>query len=493
MNPAQPSGLVENFFRHESGRLVALLTRRFGPRHLQAIEDAVQSALLRALDAWTRDGLPASNGLPASPDAWLTRVATNALLGELRRERRHQDALGERLDEYTTGERDATAPEPTLQDGMSDDLLYMLFVCCDARIPIESQLVLALKTLCGFDTREIAQRLLTTEANVYKRHARALERLREGDNASRLRHPEQAAPSKPQTEPVESANSCELNGADKASFEIDSTTLPRRIKNSDTADEPYGINTDLTEAELRERLPAVHLVLYLILTEGYLSAQPDTAIRAELCNEAIRLATHLAEHPIGQTPETYALLALMHLQTARLPGRTNDAGDLLLLEEQDRTKWNRAQIAIGLQLLDQSSTGDTFSRYHAEAGVAAEHAIAASYRETRWDRIVDSYTLLTHQAPSPIHTLNHAVALAELQGPAAGLALLAELNDAPRVTDSYLYAAVLADLHHRAGDLKQAATFRATALAKAPSEAIRALLHRRLKWLERPANDDSNA
>lgn len=183
LNGTQPSGLAESFFRHESGRLIALLTRRFGPRHLQAIEDAVQSALLRAFDAWTRDGLP------AAPEAWLTRVATNALLGEWRRETRHQDALDERFDEYATGERDATAPEPTLQDGMPDDLLYMLFVCCDARIPIESQLVLALKTLCGFDTREAAQRLLTTEANVYKRHARALERLRSGDNAHRLRHP----------------------------------------------------------------------------------------------------------------------------------------------------------------------------------------------------------------------------------------------------------------------------------------------------------------
>src|SRR5258705_7886148 len=239
----------------------------------------------------------------------------------------------------------------------------MLFVCCDEAIPVESQLVLALKTLCGFEIREIALRLFATEANVYKRLGRARSRLRE---------------------------------------------LPLRPE-------------ELTGEQYSSRLPAVQKILYLLFTEGYRSSRADMTIRRELCDEAIRLATILAGHPAGQAPETFALLALMHLHAARMTARQDSSGGLLLLEEQDRDLWDQQGIQIGLEWLGRSSQGDRFSRYHAEAGIAAEHCLAPSFQETRWDRVVECYALLERIVPSALHKLNRAVADAEWQRPPEGL------------------------------------------------------------------------
>src|SRR5262249_51194026 len=142
---------------------------------------------------------------------------------------------------------------------------------------------------------------------------------------------------------------------------------------------------------LRARIPGVYAVLYLLFNEGYLAVQGDEAIRRDLCDEALRLTTLLAEHPVGAVPETFALLALMHLHTARLSARVDGTGGLLLLEEQDRSLWDREQIEAGMQWLARSASGDVFSRFHAEAGIAAAHCLAASFAETRWQEIADLY------------------------------------------------------------------------------------------------------
>jgi RNA polymerase sigma factor (sigma-70 family) len=347
-------GLVEHFFRHEYGRLVAILSRRVGVQHVEAVEDAVQSAMMTALEAWTL------GALPDNPPAWLFRVASNNLLGELRQRAGRRRILEENAREEIDPPEDS--PQTFLAGEVRDDLLRMLFVCCDEALPPESQLVLALKTLCGFDIREIALRLFTSEANVYKRLGRARSHLRE---------------------------------------------LPLGLG------EPTG-------AQYAARVSAVRKILYLLFTEGYLSCHADMAIRRELCNEAIRLAEILAEHPAGQAPETFALLALMHLHAARMSARQDASGGLLLLEEQDRALWDRRGIQVGLEWLARSAEGDSFSRYHAEAGIAAEHCLAPSFRETRWDRVVECYALLERIAPSAIHKLNRAVAVAEWQGPARG-------------------------------------------------------------------------
>ncbi len=164
----------------------------------------------------------------------------------------------------------------------------------------------------------------------------------------------------------------------------------------------------------------MHGVIYLLFNEGYLSAHAEQAIRRELCDEAIRLATLLAEHPVGAVPETFALVALMHFHAARLGARLDATGGLLLLEEQDRSLWDRERIQLGATWLQRAASGESFSRFHAEAGIAAEHCFAPSFAETRWKEIADLYEMLERIAPSPLHTLNRAVAVAEWQGRGGG-------------------------------------------------------------------------
>jgi RNA polymerase sigma-70 factor (ECF subfamily) len=406
----------ETFFRHEYARLVATLSRRFGVHHLEAVEDAAQSALLAALESWT------TSGEPENPPAWLFRVAHNHLLGDLRRRARRERLAAQRGDPLAD-DMTQDAATALLAGDVRDDLLRMMFACCDDSIPIESQLVLALKTLSGFDVREIAERLFSTEAGVYKRLERARAQLR-------------ALPFEPR---------------------------------------------DLTAEEMSARLPAVQAILYSIFTEGHLSSQPERAIRRELCDEAKRLAELLADHPIGATPRTFALLALMHLHAARMSAREDASGGLLLLEEQDRSLWDASEIQRGLSWLARSADGDNFSRYHAEAGIAAEHCLAPSFSETRWDRIVECYALLERVAPSPVHTLNRALAVAEWRGPTDGLAVLDGLVPPSWLEGSHLWAAVLADLHRRSGHDELARRYAEAALGSAPSAAVRELLQRRLQ------------
>jgi RNA polymerase sigma-70 factor (ECF subfamily) len=408
MSPA----LGASFFRHEYGRLVAMLSRRVGMHRLEAVEDAVQVALLAALEAWPRAAVP------ENPSAWLYRVAYNHFVGEERSRSRRDDLLVQGAEPAPEGTGD---PPAFLGGDVRDELLQMLFVCCDEALPMESQIVLALKVLCGFEVREIAERLFTTEANVYKRLGRARARLAEAT-----------------------------------------------------------YDPDMTLERLAARLPAVRSVLYTLFTEGYLSSHADGAIRRQLCDEATRLTKILAEHPATEASETSALLALMHLHSARMTARQDGSGGLLLLEEQDRSQWDQDEIHLGLTWLARAAEGDVFSRYHAEAGIVAEHCLASSLADTRWERIVECYALLDRVSPSPIHTLNRAVAIAEWRGPAQALAEIEGLEPPSWLEGSHLWSAVLADLHGRCGHAELARRYREAALSAAPSDAIRTALERRL-------------
>jgi RNA polymerase sigma factor (sigma-70 family) len=389
--------LPEHWFRRQHGRLVSILSRRFGHYRLEVCEDAAQTALLQATQAW-------GGGLPDDPGAWLYRVAHNYVLDELRRAQRDARYLAEVEVDYA-------------EQGVEDDVLRLLFVCADPAIPPESQLVLALKTLCGFSTEEIALRLFHSEDAVHKRLQRARARLREHAEVLAL--------------------------------------------------EPG-------------RVPGVLHMLYLLFNEGYSSAQPDRVIRHELCDEAMRLALMLREDPAGALPETDALIALMCFHAARFATRVDGMGGLLLLEEQDRTVWNRELIRRGLAHLSESARGETFSRYHAEAGVAAEHCLAPSYGDTKWDVIVRLYELLERIAPSPLNVLNRAIALAEWQGPEAGLAALEGLEAPGWLLGYYLWDATYGELYRRLGDQKRALSHTRRALAAAPTNPEKALLERRL-------------
>ena len=404
---APTHALVEHFFRHEYGRLVAQLARAIGIARLELVEDVVQTALVRALQSWSL------RGVPDDPAGWLYRVARNAATDALRRDRRQSDL----------GERDLPA-EPTApsDEAVADDQLRLLFACCHPVLPIESQVALALKTLCGFSTGEIASGLLTTEANAQKRLARAKERLREID--------------------------------------FDPSVVP--------------------PDQLADRLEAVRTVIYLLFNEGYHSTQGDTLIRRDVCDEAIRLGRLLASDPATGTPTTFALLALMLLNAARFEARIAGGGQLLL-EDQDRAKWDPTLLAEGFDWFVRSGSGDELSRYHLEAGIVSKHAAATNFAATDWSAIVSLYDLLLRIAPSPLHSLNRAVAVAQRDGPAAGLA---ELNAIPLASipeGYYLWPAVVGELHRRAGNVVNAREHltRAYRLATSPSE--RELILRRLK------------
>lgn len=406
--------LPEHYFRHESGRLVSILSRRFGVHRVELCEDAVQTALLRAMQSWSQ------RGLPDDKSAWLYRVALNEVLGALRREKR-TDASVDDTEEMIADEHAAEAVY--LEHEVKDDQLRMLFVCADPAIPRESQIVFALKTLCGFSAEEIALRLFQGHEAIYKRLQRARAALRE-----RIEH-------------------------------LDSPPIE----------------------ELANRRPAVLSILYLLFTEGYSSAQPDEMIRRELCEEAIRLGRLLDEHPVSAAPETAALLALMYLDVARFESRVDGAGGLLLLEEQDRSRWDRELIRIGVSYLHRAARGEHFTRYHIEAAIAAEHCLAPTYKETRWDEIARLYQRLEGVVPSPVNTLNRAIAIAQWQGPDAGLALLEPIHPPAWLLGYYLWDATLGELYRRRGSLDRANAHLTRALSAAPTHAEKALIKRRLE------------
>jgi len=411
--PESASQLPEHYFRHEFGRLVSVLSRRFGVHRVELCEDAVQTALLRAVQSWPQ------RGEPNDRSAWLYRVAHNEVLGALRRMKRTDASVDDA--EHVADE--ASAEEAVLlEHEVKDDQLRMLFVCANPEIPRESQIVFALKTLCGFSVEEIALRLFQSREAVYKRLQRARSILRE----------------------------CVV--------ELEPANL----------------------GELATRLPAVLEILYLLFTESYSSAQPDQLIRHELCEEAIRLALLLEEHPVGALPETAALLALMYLDAARFDSRVDGTGGLLLLEQQDRSLWDRDLIAIGISCLHRAARGDVFTRYHAEAAIAAEHCLAPTYEQTRWAEIARLYQMLDGVAPSPINTLNRSIAIAEWHGPEAALALLEAINPPAWLLGYYLWDATLGELYRRRGDRDRAVAHLTRALNAAPTHAEKALLRRRL-------------
>lgn len=377
---------------------------------------AIEDAVQSAMmTALTSWGLA---GVPREPGAWLQTVAHRRLLDELRRERRAGSVPPPAVTH-------ADPVVPAFVDELGDPLLRMLFVCCDEALPRESQLVLALKVLSGFSTQEIALRLLTTPANVQKRLTRAREQLAEV--------------------------------VERESGSLDTPPL----------------------AALAHRLDSVLQTIYLIFTSGHSSAAGEGLVRHDLCEEAIRLGLLLVEHPVGDAPASWALLALMTLQVARVNTRVDDQGALLLLEDQDRSRWDRRLIQQGLHYLTRSATGEVFTRYHAEAAVLAEHCRAASYADTRWREIASLYEQLERLAPSPVHTLNRAIAIAEVDGPAAGLAILRDLTPPAWLLQYYLWDATIGELERRCGNFSRAEAALSRALAHAPTAAERALIERR--------------
>jgi RNA polymerase sigma factor (sigma-70 family) len=387
---AKVTEVVEHFFRHESGKMIATLTRTFGIEHLNRAEDVVQETLIRALQTWPY------YGIPTNPSAWITQVAKNLAVDLIRRDKifRNKENQISHLMEQISADAKSTNTEAR-PDGIADNRLRMMFTCCHPRIPPEMQVALALKTLCGFSPAEIGRAFLTTEAAIAKRLTRAKQKIREA----------------------------------RIQFEI-----------------PSG-------EELTRRLDTVLQTLYLLFNEGYKASGGEQLIRAELCHEAIRLTALLAENPAGNQPQTHALLALMLLNAARLPARLDSDGNILRLEEQNRFRWDQSMIARGLYHLMQSTAADQVSEYHLQAAIAACHCAAKDYGSTDWHRILALYDQLLEIDDSAIVSLNRAVAVANVHGARAGLEAVQAIGDLKQLNGYHLLYAVLgefeADLNHR--------------------------------------------
>ena len=406
-------------FQRVSAQIVATLTRILGPRHLALAEEVAQDALVKALQTWPHAGVP------SNPSAWLIQVAKHRALDLLRRDRWLADRVEEVAAVFSANAgRNPSADarlrgEPAMPD---DDQLAMMFLTCHPVLPREARVALTLKTVCGFGVGEIARAFLAREDTIAQRLVRAKRQLRDADVA----------------------------------FEI-------------------------TSGEYAERLESVLDVLYLLFNEGYSAHAGDDLIRGELCEEAIRLARLLAEEPTLATPAVHALLALMHLQAARLSARVGDGDDLQRLAEQDRSRWDRSLIDRGLRDLDHAASGDTLTIYHVEAGIAACHAVAVRYADTDWSRIVELYDMLATIKSTPIVALNRAIALSRLHGPQVGLAAVESIAGDPVLARYYLLPATMGELARESGDAARAAECFRAALACECSQPQRRFLERRLK------------
>ena len=410
------SGLVDHLFRRKAGQMVSILTRILGPANLDAAEESVQEALLRALQTWP------TNGVPANPGGWLMQVARNAALDRVRRQRRFAEKITE-LETRDAAPGDAAGPEGPVRD----DELRMLLLCCHPALPRQARGALTLKTVGGFSVDEIARAFLSKKTTVAQRLVRAKRLLRE------------------QEVPFELPDGDDLLGRIESGLEV----------------------------------------LYLMFNEGYAAHQGDDLVRSELCQEAIRLATLLSQHPKTALPEVHALLSLMLLQASRLPARLDGDGALVLLPDQDRrNKWDRGMIAAGYRSLERACTGTRQTAYHLQAGIAAAHAAALSYEETDWDQVVRLYDRLIEVNGSPVVELNRAVAVAQIEGPAAGIQIVRGIEDHPALRNYYLLPATLGNLFARLGEWEVATAYFDRAITLPCSDPEKRFLQKRRRYCE---------
>jgi RNA polymerase sigma factor (sigma-70 family) len=407
----------DHLFRREAGRMVSTLTRIFGVHNLALVEDVVQDAFCRAMEVWS------IRGVPENPSAWLVATAKNRALDVLRRQRTARTfapELGRLLEsEWTLA---PVVEELFAANAIKDDLLRMMFSCCHPRLSEEAQVALILNILCGFSVDEIAAAFVSSHAAIEKRITRAKKIL----------------------------------AGSKRLF-------------------------DLTPPEdFLKRLPAVQRALYLLFNEGYHGASRETAVRAELCHEAMRLAAVLLDYPLGATPASHALAALMCFDAARLPGRVDASGNLISLFDQDRSLWDPTFIADGHKLMELSATGPELSVYHLEAAIARFYSTAPRAEDTNWDAIVSLYNTLMTISSSPIVALNRAIAIAQRDGPQRGLQEIAAIEDSDRLAAYPFYAAALGELELRRGQDDAAREHFKTAQRLARNPMERQFLGRRM-------------
>lgn len=394
---------IERTFREEHGRVLAALISQLGDFTLA--EDALQDALVNAMERWEVDGVP------RNPGAWLLTVAKRRAIDRMRRAAT-QERHAVNLDQLTQ-------PEPEMDESIPDDRLKLMFTCCHPALALEAQVALTLHTLGGLSTPEVARAFLVSEPTMAQRLARAAAKIRDAG-------------------------------------------IPYRVPPAEL---------------LPERLDALLAVIYLIFNEGYVATGGDIPIRQELCGEAIRLCRVLVEL-MPSSAEARGLLALMLLHDSRRETRLDAAGNIVLLDEQDRTRWDQNEIQEGITVLDDALALKDRGPYQVQAAISALHAQARTADETDWLQIAELYNTLAKMTPTAVVEVNRAVAVAMAWGPEAGLDMLLSLDG--RLDDYYPYHAARADLLRRTNQREAAAEAYERASALCGNRAERAFLQRRL-------------
>ena len=344
---------VDHLFRHESGKMVSVLTRIFGFSNIEQAEDIVQDTIMKALEIWKW------GRVPENPQAWLYKTAKNKAIDLIRREKlkyKIENELAVLLSsEYTLAPK---VNEMFTEGEIKDSQLRMMFACCHPSLSYEAQITLMLKTLCGLSIREISNAFLSNEEAVSKRLYRTKEKIRE----------------------------------EKISLDYPGVMA------------------------MEQRTEAVLKTIYLLFNEGYHSSQPDKLIRQDLCEEAMRLTILLSENSKTNLPQTNALLALMCYHVSRFSSRMDDKGMIVLLKDQDRSQWNKFLISKGNDYMTLAATGETYHDFHIEAGIASIHANANTYADTDWKMILSLYDALAQRTKNPVVAMNRCLVLAEVEG-----------------------------------------------------------------------------